>query len=62
MVRLASGEVGKADIVGTTPDYDLAVIQFHSSGHLPMSVAKIFAVIVLLVCVAGCGKTGRAEG
>jgi 2-alkenal reductase len=38
-VRLASGEVGKADVVGTAPDYDLAVIHISGSGSLPPPVA-----------------------
>ena len=38
-VRLASGEVAKADVVGTTPNYDLAVIHISSSGPLPPPVA-----------------------
>jgi S1-C subfamily serine protease len=39
MVRLASGEVGKAGVVGTTPDYDLAVIHFVGTGRLPPPIA-----------------------
>jgi 2-alkenal reductase len=38
-VRLASGEVDKADLVGTAPDYDVAVIHISSSGSLPPPVA-----------------------
>jgi 2-alkenal reductase len=39
VVRLASGEIGKADVVGTAPDYDLAVIYFSSDGELPSPIA-----------------------
>jgi S1-C subfamily serine protease len=39
MVRLASGTVSKAEIVGTTPDYDLAVIHIAGSGPLPPPIA-----------------------
>jgi 2-alkenal reductase len=38
VVRLASGEIGKADVVGIAPDYDLAVIHF-SGGELPPPIA-----------------------
>jgi S1-C subfamily serine protease len=38
VVRLASGEVGKADIVGTTPDYDLAVIHITNGGQIPAPI------------------------
>jgi 2-alkenal reductase len=38
-VRLASGEIGKADVVGTAPDYDLAVIHFSGDGELPSPIA-----------------------
>ena len=38
-VRLASGEVSQADIVGTAPDYDLAVIRIRSSRGLPAPLA-----------------------
>src|SRR5580704_346866 len=38
VVRLASGEVGKADIVGTTPDYDLAVIHITYGGQIPAPI------------------------
>jgi len=34
-VRLASGEVSQADIVGTAPNYDLAVIRIRSVQRLP---------------------------
>jgi S1-C subfamily serine protease len=37
-VRMASGEVGKADIVGTTPDYVLAVIHVTSGGQVPAPI------------------------
>jgi S1-C subfamily serine protease len=39
MVRLASGDVGKAEIVGTAPDYDLAVIRVTGGGRLPPPIA-----------------------
>jgi S1-C subfamily serine protease len=38
-VRLASGQVGRADVVGATPDYDLAVIHYSGSGPLPPPIA-----------------------
>ena len=38
VVRLASGQVGKADIVGTTPDYDLAVIHITNGGQIPAPI------------------------
>jgi 2-alkenal reductase len=34
-VRLASGEVIRADVVGTAPNYDLAVIKITTHGKLP---------------------------
>jgi S1-C subfamily serine protease len=37
-VRLSSGSVGRADIVGTAPDYDIAVIRLHDPGPLPPPV------------------------
>jgi 2-alkenal reductase len=39
VVRLASGEMGKAEVVGTAPDYDLAVIHFTGDGELPTPIA-----------------------
>lgn len=39
VVRLASGEVDKADVVGATADYDLAVIHITSGGQLPVPIA-----------------------
>ena len=39
LVRLSSGEVGKADIVGTAPEYDLAVIHYNGGGKLPPPIA-----------------------
>ena len=38
-VRLASGQVTRADVVGTAPSYDLAVIRLHSVGSLPPPLA-----------------------
>jgi S1-C subfamily serine protease len=38
-VRLASGQVTQADVVGTAPHYDLAVIRLHSLGALPPPLA-----------------------
>jgi S1-C subfamily serine protease len=38
-VRLSSGEVIRADIVGTAPNYDLGVIRLRNPGHLPPPVA-----------------------
>jgi len=38
-VRLASGEVSQADIVGTAPNYDLAVIRIRSDAGLPPPLA-----------------------
>jgi 2-alkenal reductase len=38
-VRLASGEVLQADIVGTAPNYDLAVIRIRSGARLPPPLA-----------------------
>jgi 2-alkenal reductase len=38
-VRLASGEAVAADIVGTAPNYDLAVIRLRNSQAVPRSVA-----------------------
>jgi 2-alkenal reductase len=37
--RLASGEVVRASLVGTAPQYDLAVIRLASPRHLPPAVA-----------------------
>ena len=37
-VRLSSGSVGRADIVGTAPNYDIAVIRLHDPGPLPPPV------------------------
>jgi 2-alkenal reductase len=39
VVRLASGEVDKAEVVGATADYDLAVIHIANSGPLPAPIA-----------------------
>lgn len=38
-VRLASGEVTQAHVIGTAPNYDLAVIQLHGVGSLPPPLA-----------------------
>jgi S1-C subfamily serine protease len=38
-VRLASGEVSQADIVGTAPNYDLAVIRIRGATRLPPPLA-----------------------
>jgi S1-C subfamily serine protease len=38
-VRLASGTVSQADVVGTAPNYDLAVIHVRTSGALPPPLA-----------------------
>src|SRR5262249_27374161 len=38
-VRLASGQVTQADVIGTAPTYDLAVIRLHSLGSLPPPLA-----------------------
>jgi 2-alkenal reductase len=38
-VRLSSGDVVRADIVGTAPTYDLGVIRLHDLSHLPPLVA-----------------------
>ena len=38
-VRFASGEVGKATIVGVAPNYDLAVIHIDQGGSLPPSIS-----------------------
>jgi S1-C subfamily serine protease len=38
-VRLASGQVTRADVIGTAPNYDLAVIRLHSIGSLPPPLA-----------------------
>ena len=38
-VRLSSGSVGRADIVGTAPNYDIAVIRLHDPGPLPPPVS-----------------------
>jgi 2-alkenal reductase len=38
-VRLATGEAIAADIVGTAPNYDLAVIRLHNSQAIPKPVA-----------------------
>jgi S1-C subfamily serine protease len=38
-VRLASGQVTRADVVGTAPSYDLAVIRLSSVGSLPPPLA-----------------------
>ena len=38
-VRLASGEAVQADIVGTAPNYDLAVIRVSGVGSLPPPIA-----------------------
>ena len=38
-VRLASGQVTRADVVGTAPSYDLAVIRLGSVGSLPPPLA-----------------------
>jgi 2-alkenal reductase len=39
LVRLASGEVTKAEIVGAAPNYDLAVIRIRDGGVLPAPIA-----------------------
>jgi 2-alkenal reductase len=38
-VRLASGEVIGASIVGTAPNYDLAVVRLQNTRHLPAPIA-----------------------
>jgi S1-C subfamily serine protease len=38
-VRLASGEVARANVIGTAPNYDLAVIQIRTAGALPPPLA-----------------------
>ena len=38
-VRLASGEVIGASIVGTAPNYDLAVVRLRNTSHLPAPIA-----------------------
>ncbi len=38
-IRFASGEVTRADIVGTAPNYDLAVLRIRSARGLPPPVA-----------------------
>ena len=38
-VRLASGDVGRASIVGVAPNYDLAVIHIDSGEPLPAPIA-----------------------
>ena len=38
-VRLASGQVTRADVLGTAPSYDLAVIRLQSRGALPPPLA-----------------------
>jgi 2-alkenal reductase len=38
-IRFASGEMTRADIVGTAPNYDLAVLQIRSTAGLPPPVA-----------------------
>jgi 2-alkenal reductase len=38
-VRFASGEIGRAQIVGTAPNYDLAVIRVTGVGRLPAPIA-----------------------
>jgi S1-C subfamily serine protease len=38
-VRMASGEVDKASIVGTAPNYDLAVIRVEGAARLPPAIA-----------------------
>lgn len=38
-VRLASGEVARADIVGVAPNYDLAVIHLRGSRRLPPAIS-----------------------
>jgi S1-C subfamily serine protease len=38
-VRLSSGDVVRADIVGTTPNYDLGVIRLRDLTHLPPPIA-----------------------
>jgi 2-alkenal reductase len=38
-VRLASGEVVQADIVGLAPNYDLAVVSLHNASRMPRPVA-----------------------
>jgi 2-alkenal reductase len=38
-VRLASGQVTRADVLGTAPSYDLGVIRLHSVGALPPPLA-----------------------
>jgi S1-C subfamily serine protease len=38
-VRLSSGQVTRADVLGTAPNYDLAVIRLQSRGALPPPLA-----------------------
>lgn len=38
-IRLASGEILRADVVGTAPNYDLAVVRISTRGELPPPVA-----------------------
>ena len=38
-VRLASGQMTQADVLGTAPNYDLAVVRLHSLGALPPPLA-----------------------
>jgi S1-C subfamily serine protease len=38
-VRLSSGDVVRADIVGTAPNYDLGVIRLRDLTHLPPPIA-----------------------
>lgn len=38
-VRLASGEAARADVVGTAPNYDLAVLRIKNSRDLPSPLA-----------------------
>ena len=39
VVRLSSGEAIEADVVGTAPDYDLAVVRLHDPRQLPKPLA-----------------------
>jgi S1-C subfamily serine protease len=39
VVRLASGDVIPADIVGTAPDYDLGVVRLRNSSQIPPAIA-----------------------
>jgi 2-alkenal reductase len=38
-VRLSSGDIVAADIVGTAPNYDLAVVRLHNASKLPPAIA-----------------------